>query len=134
MKLAVPVWNGRLSPVFDTCNRIRVLEGDVGCALKEIGIVACEGDAAAKVMHLTGQGVDTLICGAITRATEAMASACGITVIAFKAGDVDEVLDAWRDGTLLHERFAMPGCRGRRCRQRRRHHLRPGQKSPDREI
>ena len=76
--------------------------------------------------RLAQQGVDTLICGAISRALESLLTARGVQVIPRVCGSVDEVLGAFCTGELDDERFAMPGCcdgrrrRQRRCRSRRR--------------
>ncbi len=56
-----------------------------------------------------------LVCGAISWSLEALLTSHGIRVIPFVCGEVAEVMQAFRDGTLQHPRYAMPGC----CRKRR---------------
>jgi predicted Fe-Mo cluster-binding NifX family protein len=60
--------------------------------------------------------VETLICGAISQALEALLSENGIKVYGRVCGNVDEVLKAFVAGTLGGARYAMPGC----CGQQRR--------------
>lgn len=55
-----------------------------------------------------------LVCGAISWPLEALVAASGIRVIPLICGDVEEVVQALRNGTLDDEQFAMPGC----CRKR----------------
>jgi hypothetical protein len=66
-----------------------------------------------KALRLAELGVDTLVCGAISRPLASMVAAYGIETVAFVAGDLTDVIQAWRDGTLGGGRFAMPGCCGR---------------------
>jgi hypothetical protein len=43
---------------------------------------------------------------------------CGIRVIPFVTGELGQVIQAFRDGTLESDVFAMPGCCGRNRRRR----------------
>lgn len=75
-----------------------------------------------KARFLAEKGVTTLVCGAVSHDYEKVFLAHGIETVSFIAGPVERVLDAWKDGTLLHDAFSMPGCgcpRRRRCRRRR---------------
>jgi predicted Fe-Mo cluster-binding NifX family protein len=99
-----------VSPVFDTASRLVVVE--IG---KEREIARFETDISeyflpSKSMRLTGLGIDTLICGAISRPLAAMITTAGIKLIPWIAGQVDEVLQAFLSNTLFDPRFIMPGC------------------------
>ena len=110
MKIAIPTWNGRVSPVFDTASRLLVVE-----ISKESEVARFETDISeyfipSKSMRLTGLGIDTLICGAISRPLAYMITTAGIMLIPWIAGQVDEVLQAFLTNTLFDPRFIMPGC------------------------
>lgn len=116
MRVAVPQWQGRVSPVFDVAGHVLVVEwvdGQEVARHEELfGIIApCE-----RVQRLVELGVRTLICGAVSQPLEALLTARGVRVVARVCGDVDEILRAFCAGTLEEERYAMPGC----CRKRRR--------------
>ncbi len=122
MKLALTVWNGRISPVFDACREVLVVDVDV-----EDGTVASSalhriegGSDLDRVARLAGMGVETLICGAISRPLHRELLARSVEVVGFVAGDVDVVLTAFLAGRLPGRDFAMPGCGGGRHRKRRR--------------
>jgi predicted Fe-Mo cluster-binding NifX family protein len=73
-------------------------------------------------------GVETLVCGAISRELEALLVEEGILVIARICGTIDDVLNAYAAGTLGAPQYAMPGCCGQgrrrfrgRCRRRGGH-------------
>ncbi len=123
--VAVPEWQGRVSPVFDVAGTLVLLRAatDGHQATRRVESVGCTS-AHERARRLRELGVDVLLCGAISRPLEALVAAEGIRVVANICGPVDEVAAAFRDGTLDDGRFAMPGCcrrrrRGSRCRQDR---------------
>ncbi len=66
-------------------------------------------------------GVTTLICGAISNQTARIVERSGIELMPWFVGEIDEVIEAYRTGSLDSESFIMPGCRrGRGNRQENR--------------
>jgi predicted Fe-Mo cluster-binding NifX family protein len=119
MKTAFAYWDDRISPVFDIARRIRVVEADSGRIVAETGEVLADDLPAQKALRLVELGVDTLVCGAISRSFQERIAAYGIQVIPFVAGDLSEVIQAWLGGNLERNTFAMPGCCGRGRGRRR---------------
>lgn len=127
MKVAIPVWQGRVSPVFDVAGQLLLVETTAGAERSRREQVLTEEDAARRADRLAGLGVETLICGAISGPLESLLADRGITVVSRVCGNVDDVLAAFRSGSLGGEQFAMPGCCGRArrfqrgsCRRRHR--------------
>lgn len=122
MKVALPVWNSRISPLFDTAGRLLMVElqGDKEVSRSEVPIA--EAFPPRKVSRLQELGVEVLICGGISWPLGQMVEASGVRLIPWMAGSVDEVLGAYRSGNLPSRQFFMPGCpgRGRRFRMRGR--------------
>jgi len=120
-KVALTVWEGRISPVFDVCREAIVLTVERG----EVTARAREPVDAAndleKVRRLEALGVRTLICGAISEPLRREICARGVRVIGFVAGEVEEVVRAYLDERLPDPGLSMPGCCGdlRRARRRR---------------
>ncbi|MCE5274234.1 MAG: NifB/NifX family molybdenum-iron cluster-binding protein [Syntrophaceae bacterium] len=118
MKVALSIFNGRISPVFDVSRRILLLE------LRNDGVIAREeasfehDEPMHKTSRLAELKVDTLICGAISRPLASAFSACGIKVISFIAGDIQEVINAFMSDGLPAPELTMPGCRRQGRRQR----------------
>ena len=112
MKIAVSAWNGRVAPVFDSSEKILLAEGDGLTKLPHSEGRLSQNSAHEKVGKLREFGVDVLICGAVSTSLAAMIEAAGIRLIPWVVGFVDEVLAAYLDGSLLSERFRMPGCPG----------------------
>lgn len=121
MKVAIPTWGGRISPVFDVAKRLLVvdIESDTEFGREATTIEETEpGPRAKRVAQL---GVNVLICGAISTPLEAMLVSAGVQVILHVCGPVKEVLQAFVSGRLTDQAFLMPGCCGRRQRGRGRH-------------
>jgi len=113
MKTAITVWNNRIAPVFDTAGSCLILgEGNEASV-----ITALPEDYSAKAVFLNEQGIGTLICGGISCECERLILDQGITIIPFIAGNVDEVISAWKNNRLISAEFGMPGCG---CPRRRR--------------
>jgi len=131
MKVAVTVWQGRVSPVFDVCRNLLLLDvEDAGIRTRSENGFPSMGPHT-RIPFLVELGVDVLICGAMSRALWHQAVAEGIRVLPFVAGDIDQVIDGWLQGKLEQENFRMPGCRGRQRRRRgggrgRFHEIRQG--------
>jgi predicted Fe-Mo cluster-binding NifX family protein len=126
MRVAIPHWYGRVSPVFDVAGNLFLVDVVDGKeqARQNVAIDAEQPQARADL--LAEHGVTVLICGAISWPLERALSAAGIEVIPQTCGDVGQVLAAFTNGQLQQDAFLMPGCCGRRrqfrarCRRGRR--------------
>ena len=115
MKIAYAHWNGRIAPVFDSAQQVLVVDTENGNTASEQQHTLSETGPFQKGAQLADLGVQTLVCGAISRPLHEWLLARGINVVAFVAGELREVMQAWQNGTLESSAFAMPGC-GRRMR------------------
>ncbi len=118
MKVALAVWDGRISPVFDVSRRILVLEIDGGIVTLRREETFEENDPYRRAARLAEWNVQELVCGAISRPLAGLFAAYGIRTIPFIAGNAEEVIGAYLAGKLPNRRMAMPGCCGRRMRFR----------------
>jgi len=123
MKVAIPHWQGRVSPVFDVARNLLVVDTDDGVERARQDLVLVVEEPQLRAARLAAIGADVLICGAISRPLEVAVVAAGIDVIPQTCGDVENVLAAFLDRRLRQDTFLMPGCCGRRrqLRLRRRH-------------
>lgn len=118
MIVAIPVWQGRVSPVFDVAGQLLVVElnGSVESARRHETLP--DEAPQRRAQRLRALGVETLICGAVSRPLETLLVADGIEVIPRICGEAEEVLRAFLSAELQDDQFAMPGC----CSQKRRRH------------
>jgi predicted Fe-Mo cluster-binding NifX family protein len=112
-KAAFACWGARIAPVFDTARNIHIVQVDSGRITDEMQATLLEEFPVQKALRLVGLGIDTLICGGISRAMHTVVSSYGIRILPFVAGDLKDVIEAWIRGSLDPDVFAMPGCRGR---------------------
>ena len=112
--MALATWNGRISPVFDVTRQIQILDIDNGSVVTRREESLPGTDPLVQVERLAELGPQVLICGAISNPLANMLTARNIRVLAFTAGDIDQVIDAWLKGTLPNPALSMPGCCGRR--------------------
>ena len=113
MRVAIPTWNNRVSPVFDTARLVLLDDASATASPGRMEVPLVEVNPARRVGRLVELGVGVLICGAISRPLAMMVQASGIRLIGWVAGEVDEVLVAFRSGAFPTDAFMMPGCCGR---------------------
>ena len=119
MKTAFATWDNRIAPVFDTARQLHVVETESERIVRETQEPIVDDLSIKKALRLAELGVETLVCGAISRPLRMLIASHGIQVFPFVAGDLREVIQAWLDGRLEQDSFAMPGCCGQRRGRRR---------------
>lgn len=121
MRLAMPIWNQHLSPVFDCAEHLLMVDVCRARERKRELVLVTETQPVRRAEQLVSLGVEVLICGALTRPLEDLLTGSGICVLARRCGEVDAVLQAFLRGRLGDHQFCLPGCcRGHR-RQRKAH-------------
>jgi predicted Fe-Mo cluster-binding NifX family protein len=112
MKAALTFWNGRVSPVFDVSREAMVLTVEKGTLIEQYTENIEAPNPTLKVNRLIELGVDTLICGAISKWMQEELTARGVKVLGFVAGEIDDVLQAFMAGALPAPALSMPGYDG----------------------
>ena len=126
MRMAVPVWRSRVSPVFDAAEELLVSDFENGRELSRTRCSMSGLSAEQRADQLAELDVDVLLCGAISRSLENLVGASGVKVIPWVRGEVDGVLAWYLDGMPADTQLFMPGCAWRsRKRERRRMMGRP---------
>ena len=118
MKVAIPHWQGRVSPVFDVARSVLLVEIENGHEQGRDEIHFEVEDPESRAARLAATGAKVLICGAISRPVEMAVRAAGIEVIGQICGEVECVLAGFLADHLQQDDFLMPGCCGRRRRFR----------------
>jgi predicted Fe-Mo cluster-binding NifX family protein len=113
MRIAVPYWQGRISPVFDVARNMLLVDVHNGLELQRNKIQLVQKDVLARSKRVSQLGVDVLICCAISRLSELTLSSLGMKVIAHICGPVEDVIKAFLSNRLAENSFLMAGCRDR---------------------
>jgi predicted Fe-Mo cluster-binding NifX family protein len=108
MRVALPVWHDRVSPVFDVARHIEIHEIINGRAAGVESYEVDQGTAAALVIE---RGVDLVICSAISGSTHAALSLSGVEVITDVCGPSRLVVEAYAAGRTDLSDFRVPGRR-----------------------
>jgi len=115
MKIAVPEHCGRVSPVFDSSQKLVVFDiagtGEMECRTVDLSGLHPTGRAAL----LRELEVDVLLCGGISAWLSENIRLSGVEVVPWLAGEMHQVLEAYFSGRISEPDYAMPGC----CRRRR---------------
>ena len=110
MKLGIPSWNGKISPLLDTAGKLLVIEFEGAREVSRFETLLGNSDIFQRCTLIRALGVETLICGAVSKHLLCQLQRGGVCVIPWISGDISEVVEAYMNGTLINERFLMPGC------------------------
>ncbi len=118
MRIAIPIWEDKISPVLDTASRLLIVEIEDRNVASRFEIYLDEQDLSRRCFRIRGMEVDILICGAISQHFARMLLGSGIDLIPEISGQTEEVLKAYLQGDLFNSRFLMPGCKRNRFKQK----------------
>ena len=110
MKIAIPIWNGCVSSVFDFAHQLLVGDAEDKKETSRSQIQLDQQAIQQRVSRLVELNVNVLICGGISWPLASMLMASNIEVIPFVTGTVDEVLNAYFNNQLTEPQFLQPGC------------------------
>jgi len=109
-KIALAVWGNIISPVFDSTRMVLIAEIRDGKVVNSQHEWLGPELPYSRALRLSGWNVQVLICGAISVGFARTIEVYGIEIVPFISGKVQQVLDAYLNGTLTT--FYMPGFRG----------------------
>jgi predicted Fe-Mo cluster-binding NifX family protein len=119
MRVAIPLWQGRVSPVFDEASKILLVDISEKKEQhrQEESLIARNPFERAQL--LPKLGVDLLICGMVSQTQQTALASAGIRIIPHICGPMEEVVAAFLDGRIESGAMLMPGCGGhKRLRKR----------------
>ena len=117
MRIAIPIWDDKISPVLDTASRLLIVEVEDQREESRFETYLDVQDLPGRCFRIQGLGVDILICSAISRPFLRRLMASGIKIIPGISGHPEDVLEAYLKGTLSNSKFLMPGCKNKRFGQ-----------------
>jgi predicted Fe-Mo cluster-binding NifX family protein len=109
MRIAVSIWEDKISPVLDTASKLLIVENETQTKSSRFETNLFEQDVPQRCSFIRGLDLDVLICGAVSRQLAGMLKASGIKIISGISGPAEDVLEAYLQGAPLHARFFMPG-------------------------
>lgn len=94
MRIALTVWKERISPLFEGARMLLVADIASGTVIARRYLPLRPEAIHCRAVRLAELGIDTLVCGAITRAQETLLQAHHIHVLADVTGRAEVALAA----------------------------------------
>jgi len=121
LKVALPYWQKRISPVLDTSSNFLIVDIRKSNQVSSLKVNLVGKSPYDKALLLKEQGVSLLLCGAISDNCRCVFVSNGIEVVSWLKGDIDYIIGAYINGSLNEPGLLMPGrqsCRRRRIKKR----------------
>jgi len=109
MTVAMPVWAGGISPVFDAARHLMVVEVEHGKEAHREEVLLPEQSVLHRASRMVDLGVDVLICGGISRGQSELLRAYKVKVLPWVAGKPDQILVDYLAGELSDRQHTMVG-------------------------
>jgi len=132
MRVGIPIWNGRVSPVLDTAEHVVVVDTEAGTDEVREEVALAPQRLPLRTTRIAELRLDVLVCGAVSRPLAEMLAAAGVRLEPWISGDVEDVLEALMAGQLDRPRYRMPGCCGGRGQGRGRGRIHRGRSGAQR--
>ena len=122
MKIAIPVFHTKISPRFDQTQGFVLLEIEDAKVISSENLATKGWPVIEKLKQIVHLEVDTVICGAIDRASLQYLSLNRVRIYSWVTGEVDDAVACFlnnnmRPGIMIGERGKMKGrwqfCKGR---------------------
>jgi predicted Fe-Mo cluster-binding NifX family protein len=110
MRLAIPVWMHRVSPLFDTAKRLLLVDIADSTVVGRQETALSEFEPVLRARQVVDLGIRILICGAISRSLKVLLEVRDVEVRDHICGEVEEILKSFLKGGLEKPAFRMPGC------------------------
>ena len=117
MRIAIPVWNDHVSPIFDVARQIRIYDVEDG-SVRQTSVA--EMPAGHHAGALRENGIDLLICAAVSSQLEPLIWVSGIDVVSDVCGPADAIARAFAAGDTALSRYRLPGASRHRAARLRR--------------
>ena len=125
MRIAITIWNNRISPVFDVAQNLLMINLDDGVESTRRNVSLAGLSPPLVIETLKKNNVEVVLCGAISESFLRLLTTSGIRVEPWISGNIEEVIQAVLQNRLSEPYYRMPGyCRsqgkGMRHRGRKR--------------
>jgi predicted Fe-Mo cluster-binding NifX family protein len=100
MKIAIPIFENRISPRFDFSPEIWIIEVEKGKVVGQEKFSTANLNVPQRLEQITSNGVNKVICGGIDGLSRYQLGSRGIDVVQDVIGDADIVFDLFMRGRL----------------------------------
>ena len=101
--MAIPRMGEHVAPCFEYCATMAIFTVESGEVVEQLDFPLRSRDPFDRVRLLREEEVDTIICGGVEGTYEGALHACGLHVISWVSGTVEDLLEAYLRGRLTAE-------------------------------
>ncbi len=117
MRIAVSIWEDKVSPLLDTASKLLVIENALQREISRFEVYLLEQDISQRCHFIRGLNINVLICGGVSRQLSGLLEASGINVISGISGPAKDIIESYLQETLGDSTFFMPGCNNHTLKQ-----------------
>lgn len=108
-RIAVPVFESRVSPLLDSCNTLLVVDFDDGHEIDRRRVSLEKMSYKGRLDVFTRLGIQKIICAGVSDLMCKLLASNGIESLNGKVGEVEKIIYAYCCKTLDQPCFCMPG-------------------------
>jgi len=109
VRVAIPIFRLRVSPVFDSCTRVLLVDVEHNNEIERSETYLDELSMTERVTILQKLKVKTIICSGISDMLQNMLQSVKINLITGVVGEIEQVVAAYLSKRLNEPQFHMPG-------------------------
>ena len=110
-RIAIPIFQNRISPVLDACRNLMVVDIEDGKESRLMIISLAGMTCLERSATIFRRRIDTIICAGISDLMSRYMTGRGINLVSGIAGDADRIIEAYCQHRLCDDRYLMPGRR-----------------------
>jgi len=110
-RIALPIFQARISPVLDACRDLMVVDIEDGKTVHCMTVSLAEMTREERCATIARRDIDTVICAGISDRMSCYLENRGIHLVSGIAGSADRIVAAYCQGRLCEARYLMPGKR-----------------------
>jgi predicted Fe-Mo cluster-binding NifX family protein len=100
MKIAIPIYENRISPRFDFSPEMWIIDVEGGEVVRQEKLPTAHLNLSQRLEQITSNGVDKVICGGIDSYCQSQLGGRGIDVVQDVIGEAEIVFDLFMKGRL----------------------------------
>ena len=110
-KVAIPIFQSRISPVLDSCRHMLIIDIEQDTEMDRETVYLGEMSLTERCGIFAKLNVTIVICGGVSEIFANMLMGANIRLLNGIAGDMDDVIAAFLEERLDKPQFYMPGFR-----------------------
>ncbi len=110
-RVAIPVFESRVSPVLDSCQRMVVVDIEKGCEIRRQVLTLEKMSVHERIEVMARWGIRKIICAGISEVMCKFLAGKDIALVSGVAGELEKIISAYICNRLDDACYIMPGKR-----------------------